>query len=184
MPAPLGHWAAGRNAAVVGVRSLGPGTEDEEMTKSLKRREESQVRRSGAPWRNWRDEMDQFFETFMSSPRFELSAWSSPRMDVAETDEAIEVDTELPGFKPEEVRIEVDDNRLMITGEHEEEQQEDGNGKKYHRVERRKGSFSRSVWLPCRVDENRVEAQLKDGVLHVRLPKAETAKRKTIEVKG
>jgi len=107
-----------------------------------------------------------------------------PNIDVSETEDAIHVETDLPGFKPEEVEIEVNDNYLTISGSHSEEKKEEGNGRKYHRIERRSGTFSRSVLLPCGVNEKSVDAQLKEGVLKVTLPKAEEARRRKIAVKG
>lgn len=132
-----------------------------------------------------RQEMDQLLQNFFGDDS-EVSARVAmvPRLDVAETDTEVEVTTDLPGFKPEEVHVEVRDNYLTVSGEHVEEKKENGNGKKYHRVERRSGSFSRSVWLPSPVDEGKVDAQLKQGVLTIRLPKTAAAQTKKIAVKG
>jgi HSP20 family protein len=158
------------------------------MSKSLKKREEPQMQRwfESAPFGAWRDEMEQMFDSLLGGTRskLELATMATPRIDMSETDTAVEVETDLPGYKPEEIHIDVIDNRLTISGEHTEEQKQEENGRKYHRIERRTGSFSRSVWLPCRVDDSQVEAQLKDGVLHIRLPKAEEAKRRKIEIKS
>lgn len=108
-----------------------------------------------------------------------------PSVDVSETDAEVQVQTDLPGFKPEEVDIEINDNYLTISGTHTEEQEDKpGNGRKYHQVERRSGSFSRSVLLPCAVKQDAVEAELKEGVLTVTLPKSEEARRQKITVKG
>lgn len=158
------------------------------MTKSLSKQEQPQMSRwfEGSPLGAFRDEMEQVFDKFFGGvgTRVEGALVASPRLDVSETDDAVEVDTDLPGFKPDEVHIEVHDRRLTVSGEHSEEQKEDDKERKYHRIERRSGSFSRSVWLPCAVDEDKVEAQLKDGVLHVRLPKTAETKTKKIKVQG
>lgn len=132
-----------------------------------------------------RQEMDQLLQNFFGDEG-EVGARAAmvPRLDVAETDNEVEVTTDLPGFKPEEVHVEVRDNYLTVSGEHVEEKKENGNGKKYHRMERRTGTFSRSVWLPCAVDERKVDAQLKQGVLTIRLPKTAEAQTKKIAVKG
>lgn len=158
------------------------------MSKAIaKQAEQRPARRwEGSPFGALRDEMEQMFANFFGSGavKTEGPSFPSPRLDMAETDAAVEVDTDLPGYKPDEVHVEILDNRLIISGEHSEERKEDGKDRKYHRVERRSGSFSRSVWLPCGVDEGQIDAQLKDGVLHIRLPKSETAKSRKITVKG
>jgi HSP20 family protein len=161
------------------------------MTKTLTKPELVQQQ----PIRRWfemsplaalRQEMDDLFESFFTGrPGLPtLTRELVPRLDVVETANAIEVTTDLPGFKPEEVKIDLGDNYLTISGEHLEETQEEGNGKKFHRIERQMGSFSRSVWLPCAVKDAKVEAELKEGVLKVTLPKTEEAKHKRIVVKG
>jgi HSP20 family protein len=71
---------------------------------------------------------------------------------------------------------------LTVAGERKEEKEE--KGKTFHRVERLYGNFSRSVTLPCSVNEEEVAAEYKDGVLTIKLPKAEEAKAHKIKVKG
>src|SRR6185295_17886631 len=71
----------------------------------------------------------------------------APNIDVSETDHAVEVRMDLPGIKPEEIDIQLSNNLLTVSGERKEEKEE--KGKTFHRVERRMGSFSRSVLLPC-----------------------------------
>jgi len=105
-----------------------------------------------------------------------------PEANVSETDKAIEVAIDLPGMKPEEVKVELHDRTLTISGERKEEKEE--NGKTFHRVERRSGSFRRSFALPMEVDESKVEAKFEHGVLNIILPKTEKASPKKIEVKG
>ena len=89
-------------------------------------------------------------------------------------------EAELAGMEPKDISIEVQDNVLTVSGERrfEEEVKED----KYYRIERRYGSFSRSLALPQMVDENRIEAKYENGVLEVSVPKAEVAKPKKITV--
>lgn len=108
-----------------------------------------------------------------------------PRFDVSETDKAIEVQTDLPGVKADDVNVELQDNRLVISAEHREEKKgEPEDGRRYHRIERCHGRFSRSVWLPSPVDEAGIEAKLVDGVLTVTLPKSEQAQKRRITVNG
>lgn len=104
-----------------------------------------------------------------------------PSLDLAETDEALEVRMDIPGIDAKDFDIQVTGNLLTISGERKEEREE--KGKTYHRVERRAGSFSRSVTLPCLVKEEAVDAQYRNGILTVRLPKTEEAKSRKITVK-
>jgi len=104
-----------------------------------------------------------------------------PAANVTETDKAFEVAVELPGLKPEHVKVEMHDGALFVTGEKHEEQEEQG--KTFHRMERRAGSFRRVFALPTAVDENAIEARFADGVLHVTLPKTQEAAPKKIEIK-
>lgn len=109
----------------------------------------------------------------------------APRFDLSETDTSIEVHTDLPGIKPEEVNVELQENCLVISAEHKEEKEtKPEEGRKYHRIERRHGRFARSVWLPCPVDETGIEAKLADGVLTVTLPKTKQAQKRKISVNG
>jgi HSP20 family protein len=87
-----------------------------------------------------------------------------------------------PGMKPEEIEIEVAGDTVHIHGEHKEVKEE--KGRKYHRTERRMGSFSRMLELPYDVKEDKVAAEYKDGVLRVTLPKAEAAKTRRVTVKA
>lgn len=110
----------------------------------------------------------------------ERQSWM-PSMDVVESEKDIKFKAELPGMKPEDIHIEMDENVLTISGERrfEEKVQED----KYYRIERRYGSFSRSVALPQNVQTDQIQAGYENGVLEVTVPKMEEAKPKKIEVK-
>ena len=103
-------------------------------------------------------------------------------MDVAETEKAVEVRLDLPGANVEDIDIQIDGGVLTIRGERKEE--EEDKKRQYHRIERRYGSFARSVTLPCSVREDEAAADYKDGVLTVVLPKAEEAQARKIKVKG
>ena len=85
-------------------------------------------------------------------------------------------------MEAKDIDIQVHGNLLTISGEQKEEREE--KGKTFHRVERRVGSFSRSVTLPCPVKEDAVDAQYKNGLLTVKLPKTDEAKAKKITVKS
>jgi len=104
-----------------------------------------------------------------------------PTVDIAETDGEYQIKAELPEVKKEDVKVTVEDGVLTIQGERRHEAEE--KGKKFHRVERSYGSFVRSFTLPDHVDDAKVKAEYKDGVLHLHLPKSEKAKPKAIDVK-
>lgn len=106
----------------------------------------------------------------------------APSADLSETDKAVEVRMDLPGVKPEEIDIQLNNNVLTVSGERSEEKEE--KGRTYHRVERRAGKFARSFTLPCAVAEDEVAAEHHDGILTITLPKTEEAKARKITVKG
>lgn len=105
-----------------------------------------------------------------------------PAMDVYETDDRLVVTVELPGMKPEDVEVSVEDSTLTVSGKREfsSEVKEES----FHRIERRYGSFSRAVSLPPQVDTGKVDARFAEGVLTVEVPKLEKAKPTKIQVKG
>jgi HSP20 family protein len=105
----------------------------------------------------------------------------APSVDVVETPEEFQIKAELPEVKKEDVKVSLDAGVLRIEGERKQEKEE--KGKKFHRVERRYGSFLRTFALPDNVDDSKVQADFKDGVLNIRLRKAEQAKPRSIEVK-
>jgi len=109
-----------------------------------------------------------------------VAEWA-PLVDITEDEKEYVIKAELPEVKKEDVKLTVHDDVLSISGERKYEKEE--KGKKYHRVERAYGSFTRSFTLPEDADASKVAADYKDGVLKVHLPKSEKAKPKSIEVK-
>ena len=104
----------------------------------------------------------------------------APSVDIRETDDALVVQAELPGIDKKDVNLEVKDGVMIISGErrYEKEVEEEH----VHRIERSYGSFTRSFSLPSNVDTDKVQAEMKDGILTVRLPKRESAKPKAIAI--
>ena len=109
-------------------------------------------------------------------------ATAMPSIDISETEKSVDVKLDLPGVKAKEIDIQLNGNLLTVRGDRKEE--EEKKGKMFHRVERRYGSFSRSITLPCPVQEDEVAAEYRDGVLSITLPKTEEAKSKKIAVKS
>lgn len=105
----------------------------------------------------------------------------SPAVDISEDDEAYLIRAELPGVNRDDVKVQVNDGVLTLQGERKSEKEE--KGKKVHRVERFYGNFMRSFTLPDNVDEENINADYKDGILTLKLPKSEKAKPRSIDVK-
>jgi HSP20 family protein len=124
-------------------------------------------------------EVNRLFSRVGSADLGDRQAWT-PSIDVIETDEAVKLKAELAGMDPKDISIEVQDNVLTISGERhfEEEVKED----KYYRIERRYGSFSRSIAMPQAIDEEKIQANYENGVLEVSVPKAEIPRPRKIEV--
>jgi len=105
----------------------------------------------------------------------------TPVVDISETDDEYLIKAELPEVKRDDVKVSVESGVLTLRGERKKEKEE--KGKKFHRIERYYGSFLRTFGVPDNVDETRVKAEFKDGLLNVHLPKTEKAKPKALEVK-
>ena len=106
-------------------------------------------------------------------------SWS-PSVDIFETATEIVIKAELPGMEAKDIDIRLENNVLMLKGERRFEK--DTRNESYHRVERSYGSFSRSFSLPAFVDESKVRADYKDGLLKITLPKKEPAKSKEVKI--
>lgn len=132
-----------------------------------------------------RHEMDRLVGDFFGpvasavAPHINALAHGFPPLNAWEKGEDVFVEAEVPGLKSEDVEISVVGHDLTIHGRRGQEPLE---GATYHRRERSTGEFNRVVRLPIEVDASKVEATLKDGVLLIRLPKAESAKPRKIKV--
>ncbi len=145
---------------------------------------------SADPFGSLRDEFDQMLSNwFTTSDNSPVQPSFSPLLDLSETDSNYVVKVDLPGIQASDLRVQVSDNVLTISGERKYEKADDKqeNGKKHggtpHYVERYHGTFSRSVMLPTVVKQDQIDAQYRDGVLTVTLPKTEEAKPCEIKVK-
>ena len=103
-----------------------------------------------------------------------------PALDLSETAEGYLVEAALPGVKPEDVEVTVENNVLTIRGE--TRQEVDEQKRNFHRIERRFGSFQRTVGLPTTVKADAIQASLTNGVLRLEIPKAEEVKPRKISV--
>ena len=130
------------------------------------------------------NEMNRLFNTVFDTPPGNggtLRRWV-PAMDLVETDDHFILRADLPGMRQDDVKIELEDTTLTVSGERRAEHESKGEG--YYRVERAFGEFSRSLTLPQGVDPEAVAASFQNGVLEVRVPKPETRKPRRIEIGG
>lgn len=128
-----------------------------------------------------RQQMDRLSEVFSGGRAGRVTAGVFPLVNLTEDQENYYVRAELPGVKADDLDIQVTANSLSLSGERKID--EEGNGVKYHRREREGGRFSRMMTLPGDVDAEKVEADLVNGVLTVKIAKAEAAKPKQITVR-
>ena len=141
------------------------------------------------PFKNWDPfrELSEFQNRlgsfFGQSPVHQegVPAQWTPAVDIVEDDKEFVVKAELPEVKKSEVQVTVENGLLTIRGERKFEREE--NKKRYHRLERAYGSFTRCFSLPEGADATKVRAEFKDGLLQIHMPKSEAAKPKHIEVK-
>lgn len=125
-------------------------------------------------------EMDEFFnddDWFL--PVFSRRD-AGPEMDIYETEDSVIAEISAPGMNPDDLSVTIQNGILKVKGESEYEDEQDEKG--YYRKEIRKGSFERAARLPTNVDEDKVEATYKDGILKVKAPKTEESKGKEIKI--
>jgi len=150
-------------------------------------------READDPFRSLHRQMDRLFDDFLHG--FELSPWVgeqwptlsgtyAPQVDVAEDETHVTVTAELPGMEEKDIDVALAHGNLTLKGEKREEKESKERG--YYRSERSYGSFARTIPLPCEVEEDKVSATFKKGVLTITLPKSPEARRevKHIEVKA
>lgn len=140
-------------------------------------------RHSGVP--NLFSEMDELIQKMWYSFPFhnvekDMDIGWSPRLDVSETEKAVEIVVDLPGLEKQDISVALEDNLLTIKGERKEEKE--SKDKRFHTIERRSGSFYRALRLPVEVENEKIEAQFKDGVLTLTLPKNQEAKKKVTQI--
>jgi HSP20 family protein len=123
------------------------------------------------------------FDRLLGRTDTNVSAGWCPVVDVRESEDGLVLHAELPGLKPQDVDVSVENGVLSISGQKRQETEEGNENSEYHLVERRYGRFERRFTLPRTIEAEKVNAEFADGVLTVTLPKAEAAKPRRIEVK-
>ncbi len=135
------------------------------------------------PLQELKKEMDRIWQEFFGksllTERWEGVEWV-PAIDISETDDEVIVKMDVPGVKPEDMEITLSDDVLIIKGEKKKETEE--KKENFYRMERYYGSFMRSIELPCGVEENKISATYKDGVLKIVLPKKPEERKKVIKI--
>ncbi|HYJ90988.1 MAG TPA: Hsp20/alpha crystallin family protein [Pyrinomonadaceae bacterium] len=139
------------------------------------------------PFRDLRTLQDEINRAFSSSfsrggdSELTRGAWA-PSVDIYENKDQIVLEAELPGMKPEDVNISIENNVLTIHGERKFEKKDEQDN--FHRVERSYGAFTRSFTLPPTVASDSADAAFENGILRLTLAKREEAKPRRIEIKA
>ena len=137
-----------------------------------------------SPWRPFReavslrDAMDRLFEDSVITPK---AVGAMPKIDIRETKNAVVIKAELPGVDEDKVDVEIMDNVMTISGEKVDEKVEEDEG--YYYKESHSGAFQRSFSLPADVKADKAEAEMKNGVLTITVPKVEPKNAKKIAIK-
>ncbi|MDZ4819607.1 MAG: Hsp20/alpha crystallin family protein [Planctomycetota bacterium] len=142
------------------------------------------IRHNLPPLYQFRDEMDRLFSNFITRPSVANAARlvggrEFPLFNVWETSESVIAECELPGVKSEDLDIQIIGDQLTIKGTRQDDAPQ---GSTFHRRERVVGSFERVLRLPAEVNSANTVASLRDGILQITLPKAETAKPRKVQV--
>ncbi len=130
-----------------------------------------------------RRDIDHLFKRFRREfgvPRFLLEPVESFSLDLSETKDTVTLRVELPGMKPEDMRVSVTDESLTVRGEIHEDTVDQGEN--FERVAKRSQSFSRTIALPCRIRTAEVKATYKDGILEIDLPKCRPAEARGVNI--
>ncbi len=161
-------------------------------------REQAPVQREDRPaparWLGSFDDLERMMDRMFERPwwrpmSWERAPWSGlmsgdgrwPRVDIVEHDKDVVIRAEVPGIDRKDLDVSVSDSAVTIKGEtHKEAEEESGD---YYRCERVRGAFARTLALPAEVDADKVQAHFSDGVLEIKLPKVEQARRRKVEIK-
>lgn len=141
-----------------------------------------------APLSTLQREMNQLFDSFFGSTGLSPAAFSGlwtgdgPKVDVTESDKAVEVTAELPGLNEADVDVELSEHSLRIRGHKKDERTESGH--RFHRVERTFGEFERVIPLPVAIERDKVDATFKAGVLTIKLPKSTASDQQKIAIRS
>jgi HSP20 family protein len=161
------------------------------MTKLMRRNEKTQPEDLGTwdPLRGGLSRMDpfrmvreMFQDPFGGMGLLSAESVFRPNLDVTETNDAFVINVDLPGVDEDDVDVQVTGNRLTVSGKREAEETREGD--RYVAIERAYGTFTRSFVLPDSADNERIEAQLRNGVLEIKVPKRGEMKGRKVSIQG
>jgi len=158
----------------------------EEKHDEIKKGGEEGMVRELMPWSPWREmmslreNMDKFFEEPFTHRGNDSMYY--PAVSIRETNDSLFIEADIPGVKEEDVDIEIEDDRVALRGERKHK--EETKSEDYYHVESSYGAFSRIITLPSYVDADRADAQIKNGILEIKIPKVKQKKAKKIAVKS
>jgi HSP20 family protein len=161
------------------------------MTKLMRRSEKSQAEDLGTwdPLRASLSRMDpfrmvreMFQDPFGGMGMLGAESVFRPNLDVTETNDAFAIHVDLPGVDEEDIEVQITGNRLTVSGRREAEETREGD--RYVAIERAYGAFTRSFVLPDSADTEHVEAELKNGVLEIKVPKRVEMKGRKVSIQG
>lgn len=147
------------------------------------------VRRNNHPLGQLKDEMNGVFQRFFEDPFFTINPFSgregtlTPALNVEEKGDRYTVEVEIPGMDPNDVNISLEGNVLTIEGENNEEHESEDSDRKMHIMERKYGSFQRSLTLPDNVDADQISASCENGLLFIDVPKNKASEARRINIK-
>ncbi len=124
---------------------------------------------------------DSMFGELMRDTNTQLETFQTPAAEVMEDDQKFKISLVFAGFSKDDIKLDMQDNELIVMGEKEEKKEE--KTEKYHLREFRSGKFKRSFYLPDTANFEKIEAELKNGVLEIEIPKKAKAKVKQISIK-
>ncbi len=127
-----------------------------------------------------RREMEKVFDNFLAERGLEGEFVWTPPIEVKETDDRYVIRMDIPGVEKENVKIEISDNTLIVSGERKEEKEE--KEANYYRREIAYGSFYRAIQLPSDINPEEIKARYENGVLTITVPKSEKAKKREIKI--
>lgn len=151
------------------------------MTTLIPTRTRRRMSFSREPFRGFREDVNELINQLLSGGN-SLHRRIALSLDLSETKDAFKLEMDLPGVEAEDIEIEVRDRTVTISGDHVTEQEQPE--RSFHRIERRRGRFYRSIELPCDVERDKIKADYKNGILTVTLPKSESGQTLNVPVQS
>lgn len=146
--------------------------------------------RDNHPVNRFKNELDNVFRRFFDDPFFSSTPfWNGnrefyPVLNVEEKSDSYMIEAEIPGVSSNDIEIDLDGNVLTIKGERKVEEQTENESTRRHLVERRYGSFQRSLTLPDNTDPDGITAENHNGVLYIKIPKSHESKPRRIDIRN